>query len=51
LIACPRLVACAHLRQLIRDGLVEHQRDIAEDGDDVPTTRDWKWNLNPRFNH
>jgi len=39
----PGLGDCIHLRQLIRDRLVEHQRHITEYGEDMPMVRDWKW--------
>jgi len=33
----------AHLKQLIRDTLVDHRRYIEEVGDDMPAIRDWRW--------
>jgi xylulose-5-phosphate/fructose-6-phosphate phosphoketolase len=33
----------AHLKQHIRDLLLEHRRYIIEHGDDPPALRDWKW--------
>jgi xylulose-5-phosphate/fructose-6-phosphate phosphoketolase len=33
----------AHLKQQIRDLLLEHRRYIIEHGDDPPALRDWKW--------
>jgi xylulose-5-phosphate/fructose-6-phosphate phosphoketolase len=32
-----------HLKQRIRDLLVDHRRYIVEHGDDPPAIRDWKW--------
>ena len=33
----------AHVKQLMRDRLIEHKQYIAEYGDDMPLVRDWKW--------
>jgi xylulose-5-phosphate/fructose-6-phosphate phosphoketolase len=33
----------AHVKQLIRDTLVEHRRYIDECGEDMPAVRDWQW--------
>jgi xylulose-5-phosphate/fructose-6-phosphate phosphoketolase len=35
----------AHLKQLIRDTLVDHRRYIEEVGDDMPAIRDWRWGV------
>jgi xylulose-5-phosphate/fructose-6-phosphate phosphoketolase len=40
----PGLGDCVHLRQEIRDWLVEHHHHITEYGEDMPMVRDWKWN-------
>jgi xylulose-5-phosphate/fructose-6-phosphate phosphoketolase len=32
-----------HLRQHIKDRLVDHKRYICERGDDLPDIRDWRW--------
>jgi xylulose-5-phosphate/fructose-6-phosphate phosphoketolase len=32
-----------HLKQLIRDRLIEHERYINEHGDDPPEIKNWKW--------
>lgn len=33
----------AHVKQQLRDKLVEHQQYIQEHGEDLPEIRDWKW--------
>ena len=33
----------AHVKQLMRDRLIEHKQYIVEHGDDMPIIRDWKW--------
>jgi xylulose-5-phosphate/fructose-6-phosphate phosphoketolase len=33
----------AHLKQMIRNKLIEHKQYIAKYGDDLPEVRDWKW--------
>ncbi len=34
---------CAHVKQDMRDMLVEHRQYIREHGDDLPAVRDWLW--------
>jgi xylulose-5-phosphate/fructose-6-phosphate phosphoketolase len=36
---------CAHVKQSMRDMLVEHRQYICEHGDDLPAVRDWTWTL------
>jgi xylulose-5-phosphate/fructose-6-phosphate phosphoketolase len=33
----------AHVKQDMRDKLVEHKQYVCEHGDDMPSVRDWKW--------
>jgi xylulose-5-phosphate/fructose-6-phosphate phosphoketolase len=37
--------AAGHLRQRLRDKLVEHREYITEHGEDLPEIRNWKWQL------
>jgi xylulose-5-phosphate/fructose-6-phosphate phosphoketolase len=40
----PKLAArAAHLRQAMRDRLVEHRQYIRAHGEDLPEIRDWRW--------
>ena len=40
----PKLGAnAAHVKQLIRDILIDHQAYICEHGEDMPLVRDWRW--------
>ena len=34
---------CAHVKQDMRDKLVEHRQYVCEFGDDMPEIRDWVW--------
>ena len=34
---------CAHVKQDMRDMLVEHHEYVCEHGDDLPAVRDWTW--------
>ncbi len=41
----PRLErVAAHVKQRMRDKLIEHREYITQHGDDLPEIRDWKWN-------
>jgi xylulose-5-phosphate/fructose-6-phosphate phosphoketolase len=33
----------AHVKQEMRDKLLEHKQYIRQHGDDMPEVRDWKW--------
>jgi xylulose-5-phosphate/fructose-6-phosphate phosphoketolase len=33
----------AHLRQLMRDKLIEHRQYIERNGQDMPEILEWKW--------
>jgi xylulose-5-phosphate/fructose-6-phosphate phosphoketolase len=45
----PRLGArYEHVKQDMRDMLVEHKQYVCEHGDDMPAVRDWKWKLSSR---
>ena len=35
--------SAAHVKQSIRDKLIEHKRYIAEHGEDMPEIRNWQW--------
>jgi xylulose-5-phosphate/fructose-6-phosphate phosphoketolase len=40
----PKLGAnAAHVKQLIRDILMDHKDYICEHGEDMPLVRDWRW--------
>jgi xylulose-5-phosphate/fructose-6-phosphate phosphoketolase len=34
---------CAHVKQDMRDKLVEHRQYVCEHGDDMPEVKDWTW--------
>jgi len=38
--------SAAHVKQAIRDKLVEHKRYIAEHGEDMPEIQNWEWGAN-----
>jgi xylulose-5-phosphate/fructose-6-phosphate phosphoketolase len=37
----------AHLRQRVRDRLIEHADYITRHGEDLPDVRNWAWSLAP----
>ena len=40
----PRLQGIAgHIKQMLRDKLVEHRHYVNQHGDDMPEVRDWRW--------
>ncbi|MEJ2078245.1 MAG: phosphoketolase, partial [Acidobacteriota bacterium] len=40
----PRLgTRAAHVKQAMRDQLIEHKNYVREHGDDLPEVKDWKW--------
>ena len=40
----PGLAArAAHVKQMLRDKLVEHEEYICRRGEDMPEIRDWRW--------
>jgi xylulose-5-phosphate/fructose-6-phosphate phosphoketolase len=40
----PRIADIAgHVKQLLRDKLVEHRRHVERTGEDLPEVRDWRW--------
>jgi xylulose-5-phosphate/fructose-6-phosphate phosphoketolase len=46
----PRLrERAAHVKQALRDKLVEHREYIEQRGDDMPEIRDWRWLISPRI--
>jgi xylulose-5-phosphate/fructose-6-phosphate phosphoketolase len=46
----PRLrERAAHVKQALRDKLVEHREYIERHGDDMPDSRDWRWPISPRI--
>jgi xylulose-5-phosphate/fructose-6-phosphate phosphoketolase len=36
----------AHLKQAMRDRLIEHRAHITRHGKDMPMIRDWRWGQN-----
>ncbi len=42
----PKLgTAAAHVKQLIRDKLIDHRHYVNKHGEDMPEVRDWKWEV------
>ena len=35
--------SAAHVKEAIRDKLIEHKHYIAEYGEDMPEVRNWQW--------
>jgi xylulose-5-phosphate/fructose-6-phosphate phosphoketolase len=38
--------SAAHVKQAVRDKLIEHKHYIAEHGEDMPEIRNWQWGAN-----
>ena len=36
-------IGADHAKQVIRDGLIEHEHHLATRGGDLPEIRDWTW--------